>query len=213
MSDLFESIQRLLLDPTGNAAALAAAVSIIVLLVLVAVLVLLALALPDRDMAARPSETDEQAASRLAARRRARLTVLAVVAVASFAAIVVWYQSTSSTRYCTRVCHQMAEPAATWRASSHASVSCTRCHEGRPWVSFPEGVAGRARSLYLYAVGGKGGSSTVPAERCIDCHTGLLDEELTALNGETYVHRDDYDAGRTCRSCHGKQGHERPTRR
>lgn len=213
MSDLLESIQRLLLDPTGNAAALAAVVSIVVLLVLVAVLVLLAFALPDRETVRRPRETDEQAASRIAARRKARLTALAVVFIASLAALVVWYQSTSSTRYCTRVCHQMAEPAATWRASSHASISCTRCHEGRPWVSFPAGVAGRARSLYLYAIDGEGGSAAVPAELCIDCHTGMLDEEMTALNGETYVHREDYEAGRTCRSCHGKQGHEEPTKR
>lgn len=213
MSDRLEALGRLFADPTGNTAALATAIAIVVLLVLVVVLVLLAFALPGVSQPAAPGEAAEQVRARRSAALRARLVALAIVFVASMAALAVWYQTTSSVRYCTRVCHQMAEPAATWRASAHASVSCTRCHEGRPWLSFGNGVVGRSRSLFLYLTGTEGGRGTVPPALCLDCHEGLLDRRVTALNGETYVHRDDYDAGRTCRECHGEQGHTEPTRR
>ena len=213
VAERLEALGRLLQDPTSNTAALSATVGIVVLVTLVVVLLLLAFALPGVSFTPRGEETPEQVAGRRLGKRKARLTAAALLFFASLAALAMWYQSTSSVRYCTRVCHQMAEPAATWRSSAHSSVPCTRCHEGRPWLSFPEGVSSRARSLYLYATDGEGGPGDVTAAICIDCHTGLLDRTVTALNGERYKHRDDYEAGRTCRSCHGAQGHVDPVER
>lgn len=213
MSERLEALRQLLQDPTGNTAALAAAIGITVLVVLVVVLVLLALALPGAQEDELPQETTEQSAARHAAKRRARLTAAGILFFASLAATAAWYQSTSSVSYCTRVCHQMAKPSATWRRSAHAGISCTRCHEGRAWLSAPIGIRERARSLYLYATDGEGGRGVVSSDICLDCHTGLLDRKLKALNGEQYAHREDYDAGRSCESCHGAQGHVPPTKR
>lgn len=213
MQERLEALQRLLQDPTGNTAALGAAIGIIVLLVIIVVLLLLALALPGRDEQADAEEDPDASRVRRSAKVRARLAALVIVLLASVVAVAAWYQSTSSIRYCTRVCHQMAQPAATWRASSHAGVPCTRCHEGRPWVSFQEGVVGRARSLYLYATDGEGGGRSISADICLDCHRAVLDETVTALNGEIYVHRSDFEDGRRCEDCHGMQGHVKPTQR
>lgn len=209
----FDMLRRLVENPTGDTAALAVAIGIGVLLVLVLVLVLLAYALPGEQLELKPEETPEQAQARRSTKRRARLAGAAVLFIASLAATAAWYHSTSTVTYCTRTCHQMAEPAASWRSSAHRSVSCTRCHEGRKWFSMPAGVAARVRSLYYYTADVSAQTHRVGADICLDCHTGLLDEEVTALNGETYVHRPDYRDGRPCRDCHGTQGHVKPVSR
>lgn len=208
MSERLNLLRQLFEDPSGNSAAVAAAIGIVVLIVLVIVLLLVAIVLPGPHERAN-EVTPEERKVRKNARAAATVAVLLGVVAASAA----WYQATSTDRYCTQVCHQMAEPTISWRASEHSSVSCVRCHEGPPWLSFGRGVAGRVESLYLYVMDTEGNGRPVPAEICLDCHQGLLDEKMTALNGETYIHRDDYEEGRTCRSCHGIQGHVGPVRR
>ena len=101
----------------------------------------------------------------------------------------------------------MAEPTEEWRASAHAEVTCMRCHEGRPWISFPRAAVGRTYSLYLQVSGAEARVRPVPETICLDCHRTIRDYEIITLSGETFVHRDDLDDGRSCASCHGRQGH------
>lgn len=205
MSKWAESIQRLFEDPSRNASAVTAAVAIVVVLVLIIVLVLIAFAMPGT----RRSDSPKPAGPR---RRLPRWAALSVgfglgLAIAG-AAVTLWYAGTSTNQYCTRTCHSMADSAESWTLSAHSDIECIRCHEGRRWSTMPRGVTSRAYSLYLELSGATPRGTRVPASRCLECHSHTVATELTARNGETFLHEKALAEDPDCTRCHGAQGHE-----
>lgn len=209
-----ESLRDLVSQPSQNFAAVGTAISIIVVFVIIIVLILIAAALPSRTHDAAKHEASASDADPVPRRRRrvprwlAMLILGTLTLVGLLGAMALWYDSTSNDAYCTSTCHAMAEPTRTWASSAHRNVECIRCHEGRRWESWPQGVAGRSHSLYLQVTGRRSGSRPVDEATCLDCHGGLLSTPLEARNGETFTHGVLLKDGRSCISCHGAQGHE-----
>ncbi|TLM97255.1 MAG: hypothetical protein FDZ75_04975 [Actinobacteria bacterium] len=209
MQAWLDSLRTLVRDPSSNFAALGTLITIVVILVIVLVLVMVAFSLPVRTgQTVGESATQATPRARRANRAVAWLTGLAIFVIGLGAAAALWYQATSSNEYCTRTCHAMAEPSRTWEASPHASVSCVRCHEGVAWTSMGTGLYRRSRSIYYQISGRRAPRTTVPQTICLSCHEGLLDDTLTARNGEQFRHRDIVEPDTDCASCHGPQGHE-----
>jgi hypothetical protein len=201
VSNFAEALKALIAEPSSNFAALGTAIAIVVLAVVIVLLALIAFALPS----ARP-------AAKAAPRRKTPAWIITLVGVGVFLvgtciALTVWYEATSPAAYCTTTCHAMAAPTATWNESPHRDVACIACHEGPKWKTMPRGIVSRGRSLYYQLSGSKAGRTSVPAENCLACHTGLLDRRLTARNGQGFFHRQLLDGTRTCPTCHGAQGH------
>ncbi len=212
MAERIEALRALLQDPSSNFAATGTAISILVLLAVIFVLLLIAYALPTREDI---EDHIERATTGTVSKRRmprwlAALFGVALAALVLLGATAFWYQSTSTNEYCAQTCHAMAGPAEKWAISSHAGVSCIRCHEGVQWQSFGAGVEGRARSLYYQLTGRKAQGRGVPAKNCLSCHIGLLDAQLTARNGEPFTHAALLKEDTSCTSCHGPQGHVLP---
>lgn len=229
MADKFQALRWLLQDPSGNTAAAGLAVAIVVLAVIVVALALIAFALPTRRAvrAMQPDapETENDTGTGtgtdelvLGPRRSptrtpgwvVALVVATIVVAGALGGSLVWYRSTSSEEYCTRMCHAMAEPSETWATSAHAGTSCVRCHEGRSWFSFGRAVRLRSYSLYLQLSGARPRRIPVPATTCFECHRKLLDRQMTARNGEPFTHREVLAERPECIACHGQQGHEPP---
>jgi|GEM_PF-4033589 len=211
MNGRLQALRDLLSEPQQNFAAVGTAVSIVVILVILIVLALIVAALPGRDEEehAGTSVPAEPRTEKPRVPRWLAIGTIAIVASAGVvASFVLWYHSTSTNQYCTSTCHAMAEPTRTWAVSAHQNVDCIRCHEGRKWESWPTGLAGRSRSLFLEVTGRRGGSRPVDEETCLDCHKGLLETPLMARNSEIFTHGELIREGRTCLSCHGAQGHE-----
>lgn len=206
MNEILLALRQLAEDPSSNFAALGTAIAIVVLAIVLVALVLIAYALP-----AAPKVPSGAPATRRRIPGWARVAVfLALVGLGIVLSVVVWYQGTSSDLYCTRVCHAMADPAQTHKTSAHATVMCTRCHEGRPWATFTRGVAARSYSLYLQATGRQVPPRPLPDERCLNCHRTMLTLEMTARNGEQFRHEDILGGEKSCVACHGAQGHVPP---
>lgn len=197
-----QALRSLLIDPSSNYVAVAAALAAVVVLVLIFVFAAVALILPGKRTSegARPMHVG------------ARALIAGLVVLGLALATSIWYQTTSSDEYCATTCHAMARSATSWAKSPHGSVSCVRCHEGSGVAALPETVSSRVMDLYLNAFGLKSSSRSVPADRCLDCHSTVLDMPLTARNGESFLHRDVLSDGTPCVSCHGDQGHV-PARR
>jgi len=213
MADRFQMFRWLLQDPASNTPAAGIAVAAVVLLVIIVALILIAFALPGRPR--RRAKTPDAEADTAQATRRSTptwivtLTIIGMLSVGFVIATGVWYKATSTEQYCTSMCHAMAEPSESWSTSAHSGVSCVRCHEGRPWVSFGSGVRQRGYSLYLQLTGARAARREVPVSTCLGCHETVLDLKLTARNGETFTHRA-VIGSRNCIACHGQQGHEPP---
>ncbi len=208
MSGRMQALRTLIQDPSSNFAATGAAIAVVVVFVIVLALILIAFALPGRS----PATTEQSSAARRRKMPRwlATLGGTAVLVVGVLAALAWWYQATSTPTYCTRTCHAMAAPTQTWTTSAHAQVPCVRCHEGKPWESMPAAIAQRSYSLYLEVTGSNAKRQPVPMANCLNCHVGLLDEQLTGRNGEPFAHRELLGDYPDCTACHGKQGHEPP---
>lgn len=222
MADRLLSLRWLLQDPAGNTAAAGLGVAIIVLGVILVALVLIASAMPSRRMVRKERTergldevTDDDALQDLAPKTRTpgwvvTLAFIGIVMTGAIAGTAVWYKATSTEEYCTSMCHAMAEPSDAWATSAHAGVSCVRCHEGRPWVSFRQGVRLRSYSLYLQLSGARARRVRVPDARCFECHRNLLDTKMVARNNEQFTHREVLAEQPDCVACHGQQGHEPP---
>ncbi len=206
MRELLATLSRLAEDPSQNPAALATAVSIVVLAVIVVVLVMIGFALPQTSSG---RSVSARVARRLRIPRWLSVTLVGLLSVsAALTAVALWYQGTSTNEYCTRTCHAMAVPTETWMLSAHKSVDCVRCHEGRPWESFPRGVTLRLSSLYSELTGAPARGGKVPPENCMSCHANVIEKPLEARNGETFLHGEVLTLDPSCVRCHGPQGHE-----
>lgn len=212
MDGQLQALRNLISDPTANSGAAVLLIGIVVVFVLMVVVLLIALAVPGR--ARREDRPRDEVAELVeGGPRPTRLGGLGCAALAALltlgfaVAVMVWYGTTSSNTYCSQTCHAMAVPAATWKRSAHSSVSCVRCHEGRPWSTMVTGLSLRTYSLYLQVSDAKPRALAVPDSRCLECHSAVVDRVLTSLNGETFTHREFIDADKRCTSCHGAQGH------
>lgn len=214
MAALLQSLRDVFSNPTSSFTATAIVVAIVIVFVLAVVLVLIAIALPSQPKRRAPeSRKPESAPGQTGAASRRTLSPKGCAALAGLLAIgvavstAVWYESTSTNRYCTSVCHDMAAPAASWRASTHSNVPCVRCHEGQPWRSLPAAMVSRTRSLLLEVTGAKPRRhDRVPSSLCLECHALVMEQTLTGLNGETFTHRE-FPTTKSCEDCHGAQGH------
>jgi nitrate/TMAO reductase-like tetraheme cytochrome c subunit len=211
---LLQSLRDVFSNPTNSFTATAIVVAIVVVLVLAVALVLIAIALPSQSRRRTPEARKAKGSlGNAEAARRRPLSPKGCVALAGLLTVglvistAVWYESTSTNRYCTSVCHEMAAPAASWRTSTHSNVPCVRCHEGQRWRSMPVAVVSRTRSLLLEITGAKPRKHRkVPSSLCLECHALVMEQTLTGLNGETFTHRE-FPATKTCGDCHGAQGH------
>lgn len=218
MDAWLDSLNTLIENPSENYRAVGAAIAIVVVLITIIVLILIALALPARGTASASAASKATAAPKKQRTRRARwtarligfgvfiLTITVGLTVSAFA----WYRTTSTSDYCGRSCHEMSDASASWAISSHKHVPCVRCHEGQERSDIPKNISLRIGCLYYHAARSQGPQRPVPVDRCLSCHIGLLDTELTASNGESFTHRTDapeslYD----CESCHEKPGHSK----
>ena len=208
----FQALRSLMIDPSSNYTALAAAIAAVVVLVLILVFAAVALILPGDRPKSLPDDSSNHDGRRrrLVAGKGALIVGLVVFGLT--AAFVIWYQTTSSNEYCGRTCHAMAAPAATWKRSPHSSVACVRCHEGTGADALSGAVSTRFYDLYLNTLGRSSELRHVPAGRCLDCHSTVLDMPLAARNGEPFLHREALAEDIPCESCHGSQGHA-PSRR
>lgn len=214
MAALMQSLRDVFSDPTSSFTATAIIVAIVVVLVLAVALILIAIALPSQSKrrapaARKPRRTagDIEPTGRRPLSPKGCVALAGLVVVGMAISTAVWYESTSTNRYCTSVCHAMSAPTASWRASVHSNVPCVRCHEGQRWRSLPAAMVSRTRSLLLEITGAKlRRHDHVPSARCLECHALVLEQTLTGLNGETFTHRD-FPATKSCTDCHGAQGH------
>lgn len=211
MQQWADTLAGLFEDPAQNAAAIGTGVAVVVVFALIIVLLLVAFALPSTRVVLSGSASESTSG-----RRRhvppwitALLVATLVVAMAT-AAVLLWYQDTSTNEYCTKTCHAMAIPAETWTISAHSEVECIRCHEGRKWESFTQGIALRIDSLYMQWTDASPRGRQVPNSICLSCHESVLSRTVTGRNGEDFKHSA-IDAKRTsCADCHGPQGHTTP---
>ncbi len=223
MQDRLDALRELIRLPQQNPQAVGVAIAIVVLLAIVLVLLLIAIALPGRRAKTPVPEPEPEEASadlgflaRLAHRRRLAkrwesiLVTLTILAIGLLAAGATWYHTTSSNEYCTRTCHAMSKPADNWRFSSHAEIDCVRCHEGPPWVSMPTALVARSRSLYYELTETSATPRPVPEEACLQCHEGLKTQTIVGRNGGLFTHGMVMSRERTCKTCHGAQGHVIP---
>lgn len=215
MSDYLERLQLLLKDPTSNLVAAALGVSIVALLLLILVLGLMYFALhpgPDagpgkKRKVRRRKPTPEQLEAREQARLRAKRTSRLIVVFGLLLAWVALYSATSSQQYCTRTCHQMAEVADGHKASTHARVSCVRCHEGTLGVSLVTASASRVHSILQQGGLADSNERTVSPSRCLACHEGIASRRVIGRSAVAMSHREPLAAGASCTDCHGAQGH------
>lgn len=204
---MISSLESILGNPASNPQVIAIVVAIVIAAVLFVAFVLIGLALP------RPSDLSAKADEKRRSARRTEAGCGIAIVITAFGlavATTVWYATTSSNTYCTRTCHQMAGPAASWAASAHDQVPCMRCHVGTGWRAVPTGIALRVSCLVSAATGQRTKSFPVPDSRCLECHSAVLDATMKARNGEPFTHRDVLALGDGCASCHGVQGHVAP---
>lgn len=232
---VFDNLRQLLSDPTTNLTAAAIGISIVVLLLIIIVLALIAWVMParvsnKRRKKPRRKRTGTQAKagprSRAAASehpsrasvdgltadtgaRRARWRVpwIALSLVVAAAGVIAAYATTSTNQYCTTLCHQMIEPAQTWKTSAHRSVPCVRCHEGAIGVSAPQGLASRSHSIFLAITDSSAPPTPVPAGRCLACHDDIADRVITTSSAVRMSHAEVLASGADCLDCHEQQGH------
>ncbi len=191
---------------------------------------------PENAAAAAGSTASEGASSgssRAAAKRRlsdrvapdsrlGRVLALAggaLVPLLLTAAIVASYTISSYDAYCL-TCHatQIAAGAAASASSTatgtadtgpHAGPRCVACHEGPLATSVVGNSLDRARHLVAFAVGRREGrGAVVPSERCLSCHSAIVDRVLADVErGLLMSHAEPVAAGVPCGECHRDSGH------
>ncbi len=215
LQSLMETLRQLVANPTSNIVASSLALAAVVVFVLViAVIVMLFIIRPPgsraRDAQA-PAEMGVDPAGQpagesgpLSALRRRRGVV--VFALCAFA-LVAAYVSSSSGSYCAGACHSMQDAADSWRASTHASVACVRCHETSP----VDGAFTRVRHAVVAIT--RHDRLTVRVRvsslRCLSCHQVVLSGTRTSKDGIKVEHAHIVAAGMECLDCHAGAGHGR----
>lgn len=210
---LLEEIQALIERPTSNLTAASLLLAIVVIGVLVVLIVaLLALTStrrPRRVRTPRAGSADSGMGPASAGAARPRVLSRQQLTWASVAIALValggMYISTSGEVYCSATCHTMTPSADSWKASAHATVACTSCHES----SVIDGTFSRIR----HAVAEAGPAditsfeASVAASRCIRCHPEAAENTAIEGRGLRVIHGHFTAEGVDCARCHAQVGH------
>ena len=200
-------LRAVIANPAKNPTATALVIGIVVVMFLLVGTSLLAWALP-RGGASTGSHCTRTRSVGAASKARWLWSVIA--AIIALAALAWGWTMTSDSAFCGRVCHAMASPYATWGASVHSATPCIRCHEGRPVLSAPAAMLTRGSSLVAQITGrSEGGRFSIPASRCLDCHSSIATRVVVSDRGVIMSHKQVIAAGAACDDCHGSQGHEK----
>lgn len=211
MRALLDKISVVIENPTADLTATSLALAIAALIALIVVLVVIIFVLP-RDTTGtsnRPSESTAEVRPQRASSPYPRRRMWLLLWIVTCSVFAVAYGTTSASAYCADSCHAMTGTAELWRSSTHAGVTCVRCHEGRLVLSAVSGIPLRARSVAMQLVGSTGyNQATVPGRRCLECHSAILTETSTRADGLRMSHREPLADGADCFDCHGAVGHE-----
>lgn len=211
MDRYIDQLRMLVQDPTSNLVAAAVGVSIVALVLLILVLGLLYFAVtphaqqPVKRRRRRP--TPEEIAAKELRQKRARRTFWIVVISGLLLSTVSLLAVTSSNRFCASTCHEMTSSSDSWKTSTHAKVSCVRCHEGTLPGAVITGPSSRIASTYYAISGASAAGVAVPSTRCISCHREILEKTVTGQQAVAMSHKEPLAAGATCGDCHALQGH------
>jgi len=157
-----------------------------------------------------------------AARLRRRIAIGVGVVLGVLLLVVAFDLGTASPRFCTS-CHEMDARGHSWSQSSHAAVTCVKCHQApHPWYALPQRLAGRtqllARDVTAHVAGDYEdpvdsrvpGTQPVKDEICLQCH----DVNRKATSGFRILIDHPAHAKRngSCVSCHVRTAHPVETR-
>jgi hypothetical protein len=120
--------------------------------------------------------------------------------------IVAVYAATSTSSYCSQVCHARSKTVIAAVKTDHAS--CVSCHEERGVV----GVVGNSTSrlrMSVSAVTGLRLSGAIPVQSsaCLSCHSRIVTDTITTSAGLRISHKEIIAAGKPCNACHPDTGH------
>ncbi len=115
---------------------------------------------------------------------------------------------TMSPQFCAK-CHVMAPEYATWKASSHLQIACTKCHIKPGLGNLIVHKISAVKELYLYATGTYDRpirmSHKLEDEICTECHS--TNREFTP-SGDLIIPHDKHAAKKVqCVDCHSGVAH------
>jgi nitrate/TMAO reductase-like tetraheme cytochrome c subunit len=138
-------------------------------------------------------------------RNKRRTAVWAVVVltllVGAFAAAA---RATDQSSFCAS-CHEMAPYYDAWSEGPHAEVACIECHVDPDMVTRMTHKVTALGEVYGHFFGElrfPSGTTDVPDERCLRCHSGTIDPGLPG-----FVHAE-HAEGKRCMTCHATAGHD-----
>ena len=144
--------------------------------------------------------------------RRAVLAVLGVGVVAFALFLVAGPASLASPSSCGS-CHATKAAYADWRASSHGSVPCERCHVDRAYLGGVGNSFGMASDAVHAVVGTSGTSVAVPDSACVSCHPPADLAKPAVVRGLRMSHAGLAEGGYRCTDCHAAVAHNVPASR
>lgn len=151
-----------------------------------------------------------------------RLALILVVVNFLLIFFISFLALTSSSLFCTSVCHSMEPLTKGWKASSHSEVACVNCHvESNGFINFVIHKMKAIKEPYYEITGHyKEGinkeselAKKMPEEHCTVCHS--FNRNYTPSEGLTFgkeahkVHREKLNM--RCPVCHNRVGHETDT--
>lgn len=161
-----------------------------------------------------PSRVDGTAAAQEGS---SALHQLRVVIESVFAAVLILVALFGTGTYFPQVCekcHGEQEHYRTWRASTHKTVTCRRCHwePGLTGLAQAEVDVVRMARTWVNTPGSAAGGSarvSVPNQACGACHRDIA---RGTTGGRIKVsHREFWDTRHACTSCHATTGHAAQT--
>lgn len=106
-----------------------------------------------------------------------------------------------------RACHVPRVAYDSWRASSHASVSCQGCHADRATLAGVGNTVGLVGDVVKAVTGSPADPVAVSDAACVSCHPGLQSKAPTVSSGLRMSHKGLANAGYRCLDCHADAAH------
>lgn len=143
-----------------------------------------------------------------------RLTILLVMLVGIFPAMLATALTLSSTPTFCSFCHEMKEDHLAWSRSSHKNVTCIACHTPPNVVGFLQHKMTAVPELYLHIADAyekpinkeSETSKEIGNEECDQCHK-MATLKVTPSPGIIINHKVHADKGITCAACHNRVAH------
>lgn len=134
-------------------------------------------------------------------------TTSILVAVLLGLALVSGYGISGTDVYCAQFCHAADELVISGIEIDHAP--CRSCHEVPGAAGVVANTMSRARMIAAYVVGERQTSgAAVDSRTCVRCHRDVTDGAIQSERGIRMSHKEPFDAGVTCLSCHEGTGHD-----